>query len=97
MQAKVSLLTPRQLSPSVSALGSLVGLFALPQLFAGIGLLRMRTWGRILGIIVAIFSLPGFPLGTALGVYGLVILFNQETAQLFAASARARSAPPNIL
>jgi len=80
-------------------LACVVVLFALPQIIAGIGLLRMRPWARILGIIVSILYLPGFPLGTALGVYTLVIMFNDETVALFQSSAETAKAagPPGVL
>ena len=38
---------------------------------------------RIVGIIVAILSLTQFWLGTAFGIYALVILFRKETEALF--------------
>ncbi len=46
---------------------------ALP-LFAGIGLLQRTELGRILGLIVGAVSLLNFPIGTAFGVYSLVVL-----------------------
>ena len=49
---------------------------------AGYGLLKYRNWARILAIILAIINLPLFPIGTALGVYTLVIMFNGETKAL---------------
>jgi hypothetical protein len=59
--------------------------FALPQLLLGWGLLQYAPWARILGIVMSILCLihPAIGLYTALGVYGLVILFNQETTALF--------------
>jgi len=50
---------------------------------AGYGLLNYRAWARILSIILGIINLIGFPFGTALGIYTLVIMFNEETAALF--------------
>lgn len=57
---------------------------SLPGLIAGIGLLRFRPWGRILGIIVAILNLIHIPFGTIIGIYGLWVLFSRDTEPLFA-------------
>lgn len=57
--------------------------FALPSLVTGWGLLQGARWARIVGILMSIVSLIGFPIGTAIGIYGLVILFNPETVALF--------------
>ncbi len=58
-------------------------LVSLPGIITGIGLLNFRNWARILGIILAFLNLFNFPLGTALGIYALVILLNDETSMLF--------------
>jgi hypothetical protein len=50
---------------------------------AGYGLLNYRSWARILAIILAIFNLILFPIGTALGIYTLIIMFNDEAEALF--------------
>jgi len=42
----------------------------------GIG--QKKPWGRTLGIVVGAISLAGVPLGTALGIYALVVLLSQE-------------------
>ncbi len=36
------------------------------------GSLKLKIWGRILGIILCFFLLFGFPVGTLLGVVGLI-------------------------
>ena len=64
-------------------LGFFIAILAAPQIIAGIGLVKMREWARILTLIVAFFSLLSFPLGTALGVYSIVVLLKDETVQLF--------------
>jgi hypothetical protein len=70
--------------------GGLMSLFAiiflvtsLPCILAGYGLIKRRHWGRILAIIVSALNLASFPFGTALGVYGLVILLNDQSRQVF--------------
>jgi hypothetical protein len=41
------------------------------QIICGWGLLARKAWARILTIVVSVISLIGFPIGTALGIYGL--------------------------
>jgi uncharacterized membrane protein YozB (DUF420 family) len=53
------------------------------EFVAGSYLLEFKAWARILAIILGIINLPFFPIGTALGIYTLVITFNEETKALF--------------
>jgi fructose-specific phosphotransferase system IIC component len=55
----------------------------IAYIVAGYGLLKYKGWARILAIILAILNLILFPIGTALGIYTLVIMFNEETKSLF--------------
>jgi len=63
--------------------GLIIFVMSLPEIIAGIFLLRKREWARIFTLVLAFMSLLNFPLGTALGVYTIVILFKPETVQLF--------------
>jgi hypothetical protein len=56
---------------------------SLPKIIAGIYLMKMREWARILTLILSGLSLLNLPLGTALGVYSFVILLKEETVKLF--------------
>ncbi|MCK5878323.1 MAG: hypothetical protein KAH24_00990, partial [Holophagae bacterium] len=56
---------------------------SIPAIIGAIGTLKLKNWGRILLIIVGVFNLPGFPVGTALGAYTLWVLFQKETESLF--------------
>ncbi len=58
---------------------------SLPGLIIGIGLVQFRPWARIAAIVVSALDLLGFPFHTALGVYGLWVLLNRETEQMFIA------------
>ncbi len=62
----------------------MVLIFALPGVVTGAGLLKRKSWGRILAIIMSVINLMNFPLGTAVGVYALWVLLPQETAAYFA-------------
>jgi len=57
----------------------------LPDIICGAGLLAKKKWSRILGIIMSIIATFSVPVGTALGVYGLWVLFKPETEQLLKA------------
>jgi protein-S-isoprenylcysteine O-methyltransferase Ste14 len=57
--------------------------FSLPSLAAGIGLLYFKPWARILGIVLSVIALLGFPWVTILGIYGLWVLFSKDTERLF--------------
>jgi hypothetical protein len=56
---------------------------AVPYIVCGWGLWKRRGWARILGIVLAALALTKFPIGTAFGVYALIILFKRETEKLF--------------
>lgn len=47
------------------------------------GLLEHERWGRIVAIIAAILSLIKFPLGTAMGIWTLVVLLGYRNATLY--------------
>ena len=53
------------------------------------GMFNYKSWARILAIIFAIINLPLFPIGTAVGIYTLVIMFNDEVKSLFRGEAAA--------
>jgi hypothetical protein len=65
------------------AICGFVLLLSLPGMIAGFGLLKFRRWARILTIVLSALDLPGFPIGTALGVYGLWVLLQPESERLF--------------
>ena len=84
-------------APILGAIGGLIFILvmalSLPGLIIGIGLLQFRPWARVAGIIVSALDLFGFPFHTALGIYGLWVLLNRETEQMFGAPP-ARIASP---
>lgn len=74
------------------AAGVIFGITGAAGIACGIGLLKFKPWGRILGIICCVLSLISFPFGTILGVYGLWVLFNKETEALFASNGASNGA-----
>lgn len=49
----------------------------------GYGLYQRARWGRIMAIVVAILSLIKFPIGTALGIWTMVILLGFKNSTLY--------------
>lgn len=76
--------------PLIALVGAAIVIFLLllsvPSIVAGAGLLKFKPWSRTLAIIVSAFHLLSIPLGTALGIYGLWVLFSPKTIPYFASS-----------
>ena len=66
-----------------AALVTLMVITSLPAVIVGYGLYQRRPWSRVWGIALSIVSLIFVPVGTALGVYGLWVLFSKEGQRLF--------------
>jgi hypothetical protein len=73
-------------------------LFSIPKVVAGYGLRKGKTWARGWAIAASIMSCMSFPIGTAIGVFGLMFLFSDEGKLYFdqqmAAGSIGPSAPP---
>lgn len=69
--------------------GSFLIAVAVPGLVAGIGLLKRKTWVRILALIIAFLKIIEFPLGTILAAYAFWVLMQDETERLFQRGAAA--------
>ena len=66
------------------AIGGFLLVVSLPGLIAGWGLLKRKSWARLLALVIGFLSLLNFPLGTAVGVYTLWILLQDEASTYFA-------------
>ena len=66
-------------------LGVLLGLLSIPNIIAGIGIMKFKQWGRLLGLVVGALNLMEIPFGTALGIYTFWVLLKDETTTLFEA------------
>ena len=66
-----------------TALAAMLGIFSLPSLITGYGLVNFKSWARIVGIVLSAVSLINIPIGTIVGAYGLWVLLNKETERLF--------------
>lgn len=81
----------------LAILGTVIPLFLVvigaPSVIAGIGLLKYQSWARILTIVVSGFHLLNFPIGTALGAYGLWVMLKPEVEAMFATRPQSWPAP----
>ena len=59
-------------------------LLSVPGIVGGIGVLRLKSWGRYMVLVLSVLALLSIPIGTAIGVYSIWVLVQDETAQLFA-------------
>jgi hypothetical protein len=73
-----------------TAVGGFFMLISVPDIIAGIGLLKRRSWARILAFALAILDLMQIPIGTAIGIYVIWVLLNDETVELFAKASEIR-------
>lgn len=73
--------------PILGGIGVVISIFiavlSLPGLVVGIGLTKFRRWARLGGVVLSALNLLNFPIGTALGAYGLWVLLSKETEPLF--------------
>lgn len=76
-----------QALPLLSSIGAILGLFffllAVPGIVGGIGLLKRRSWARILVMILGAMHIFNIPLGTLLGGYTFWVLVQDDTERLF--------------
>lgn len=74
----------------LSAIGIPVTLFILilsvPNIIAGIGVLKLKQWARYLSMVLAVLDLINIPIGTAIGVYTLIVMVMDGVAELFSSS-----------
>lgn len=84
-------------APIIASVGVGIAVFlfilAAPTLVGGWGLMHFRPWSRVLMIVLSVLHLFHIPLGTALGVYGLWVLFNNEARAILESGGAYQPAP----
>ena len=68
-----------------AGVGGLLLLVFIPEVIAGIGLLRSKPWARGLTLILSVLTFFAFPIGTIAAIYSFWVLTQAETAQLLKA------------
>jgi len=57
----------------------IIGLLYLSiYIISGVGLLKHKNWARVILIILSILGLLNFPIGTGLGIWFLIVLFDKD-------------------
>jgi hypothetical protein len=77
-------------------IGVIILVISVVAIIGSVGLMRTKEWGRITVIVISFFNLIHVPLGTALGVYSLWVLLNDEIVQLFSASPAVDTPKPPV-
>jgi hypothetical protein len=78
----------------ILVIGFVFLLFIIPQLLGGWKVLKEKPGARTWGIVGSILSLLSFPLGTAVGVYGLWFLFGEEGKRFYMGGGSPGSMSP---
>lgn len=58
-------------------------LFSVPKIIAGYGLRTRKPWARVWAIVASAMCCLSFPIGTAIGVFGLMFLLSDEGKRYF--------------
>ena len=66
-----------------TVLGIFLLIVSIPGVIAGIGLFNRKEWARILTLVLSVFDLIRFPVGTAIGVYSIWALIQPEVVEQF--------------
>ena len=67
----------------MGVLGIVLLVYGALGIVGAIGLFGLKGWGRGMSLAFLGISLVQIPFGTALGIWGLVVLTRRETADLF--------------
>jgi hypothetical protein len=60
----------------------IVAILSVPSILAGWGLLKRKSWSRLLAIVIGALNLLNVPIGTAIGIYTIWALTQNESQQL---------------
>ncbi|MBU1095090.1 MAG: hypothetical protein KKB34_01305 [Bacteroidetes bacterium] len=63
-------------------IGGFLILSSIVSIIGAIGLLKKKAWSRILLLVVSVLDLLNIPIGTAVGVYTIWVLMQDETVAL---------------
>ena len=73
--------------PAMLIIGMIVfvisALLAIPGFLVGWGLITLQPWARAAGIVLSVLEITAAPLGTILGIVGLIVLCDSDNARLF--------------
>jgi len=71
------------IAPITFLVGVILLIVSVPSVAAGVGLLRYRSWGRVLTLILSVLKLLEFPLGTITAIYSFWVLLSRGGKTFF--------------
>lgn len=67
------------LAPFFQIIGlTIIFVFAVPAIIAGIGLLNKKTWAPMMALIFGCLGIFNFPVGTGIGVYAIWVFIEDN-------------------
>jgi len=63
------------------------GIFMLPSIIAGYGLLKRKSWARVASTVAAAVAGMNFPIGTGACVYALWFFFSENWKEIYSEQA----------
>jgi hypothetical protein len=82
----------RIMAVTATALGGLLFVLSVPGAVAGIGLLNRSQWARVMALVLAVFEIVLFPIGTLLGGYTIFVLSQRAAPEVFGACCELEKA-----
>ena len=70
---------------TAAAIGGLPFVLGARGLVAGIGLLRRAPWSRTMALVLSVFQLVLYPIGTVLAAYTVFVMSHQAAIDAFGA------------
>ena len=75
------------IGPVTFLIGAIFLLISMPSVAAGVGLLRYRSWGRVLTLVLSFLRILEFPFGTATAIYSFWVLLSEGGKRFFSERA----------
>ena len=74
------------------SVGTFLFFVSVPSIIGGIGLLKRCSWARLLILIIAALNLLNIPIGTAVAVYTIWVMLQDETVKMFSNTPKPKKA-----
>ena len=71
------------IGPITFLIGGIFLMIAMTSVAAGVGLLRYRSWGRVLTLVLSFVRLLEFPFGTITAIYSFWVLLSRGGKSFF--------------
>jgi type II secretory pathway pseudopilin PulG len=80
----------------LAAFGAVYGVIGIVQIAAGVGLLGLKPWARLVQIGLAVIGLLGIPCGTIISILILIYMLKPEVKLLFSGASPGELAPEEL-